>query len=87
MSDNFYKVGDMPDYSAKKLFAITPSNTELLPLVTKAIYVGTGGTIAIMAQNDSVAVTLTVADGAMLPIRAKAIMATGTSASNIVGLA
>lgn len=87
MSDIFNKVGDMPDYSAKKLFAITPSNTNTLPLVTKAIYVGTGGTIAIMAQNDSTAVTLTVPDGAMLPIRAKAVMATGTSASNIVGLA
>lgn len=74
MSDNFYKVGDMPDYSAKKLFAITPSNTELLPIVTKALYVGTGGTISIIAQNDVNPVTLTVSDGAILPIRAKAVM-------------
>lgn len=51
MSDIFNKVGDMPDYSAKKLFAITPSNTNTLPLVTKAIYVGTGGTIAVITTR------------------------------------
>lgn len=87
MSDIFNKVGDMPDYSAKKIFAITPSNVDLLPVVTKAIYVGTGGNISIIAQNDSAAVTLKVQDGAILPIRAKAVIATGTTATGIVGLA
>jgi hypothetical protein len=86
MSDNFYKVGDMPGYSSKKLIAITPSNLDLLPIVTKAIFIGTGGTVSILAQNDTVPVTLTVGSGAILPIRAKAVFATGTTATGIIGL-
>jgi hypothetical protein len=84
----------MPDFTptnpgalfpASKLTAVTPSNSTVLTGV-RAVWVGGAGDIAIMAVDDSAAVTFTVPSGTMLPVFAKRIMATGTSATNIVAL-
>lgn len=79
--------GDTVDFSAKRLRAVTPHDTNELTFIAKALYVGTGGNIAMIAQEDSAAVTLTaVAAGSIIPVRAKIVLATGTTASNIVAL-
>ncbi len=83
----------MPDFTpsnpgamfpAYKLTAVTPSNsTELVGV--RALYVGTTGNVAIVACNDTAAVTLTaVPAGTVLPIFVSKVMSTGTTASNIV---
>ena len=86
MADHFQNLADAPDFQARLLVAITPHDTNDLAYVTKAVYIGTGGTISIIAADDTAAVSLTVQDGAVLPIRAKRIRATGTTATGIVGM-
>ena len=65
---------------------ISPDDAVDLPHVTRAIYVGTGGQIAAELAS-GVAVNLVgVAGGTLLPLRVRKILASGTTAANIVGL-
>jgi hypothetical protein len=67
-------------------FAVTPSDSTLLSETTRGIYVGTGGSIAaLMASGASVSFA-SVPAGTTLPVRLTKIMATGTTASDIVAL-
>lgn len=85
--DNLRNLSDSIDFPAVRLRAVTPSDTVPLVFVAKALYVGTGGNLAIMASEDSAAVTLTnVPAGAIVPVRARRVMATNTTASGIVAL-
>lgn len=73
-------------YTARKLVAITPSDTVSLVEAVRALYVGAGGNISIVPL-DGPTVTLTgVQSGSILPIGAARIDATGTTASSLVGL-
>lgn len=72
---------------AVHLFAITPSDTDPLPQLTRYIYVGGAGNITLIAAGDTVAVELVaVPVGAVLEICAATVKATGTSATNLVGM-
>lgn len=67
-------------------FAITPHNTNELAHITRELYVGTGGNIALeLKEGDSITLT-NVADSMRLPLRVRKVLATGTTATNIVGL-
>lgn len=67
-------------------FAITPHDSNDLSHITRELYVGTGGTLALQLKHgDSITLT-NVADGARLPYRVMRVLATGTTASAIVGL-
>lgn len=70
---------------ALKLSAITPSDSETLPTGTRGLYIGGSGSVAVLAANDTSPVTLaSVPAGAWLPISARKVMATGTTATSIV---
>ncbi|MCU0947418.1 MAG: hypothetical protein MUF47_04105 [Porphyrobacter sp.] len=72
---------------AKAAFAITPDDSADLPMVAKAIYVGTGGDLVLCAvDSDADATFANLPDGTILPVRVRAIRATGSTAANIVGL-
>jgi hypothetical protein len=67
--------------------AITPHDTNALPRVYRAVWVGTGGDIVLRLRNDAGDVTMTnVPGGTLLPLRPTHIRATGTTASGLVGL-
>jgi len=86
--DNFSAVLDSLTAPARNCFSITPNNTEALPFLPKAIYVGTGGNLVVRAIDGGSDVTFTnVANGTILDIRITSVRATGTTASNLVGLA
>jgi hypothetical protein len=71
---------------ASSAAAVTPSDTVDIAFVTRALYVGTSGTV--VAIIDGVAVTFVgVAGGSILPIRCSRVNSTSTTASNIVALA
>ncbi len=73
--------------SATNFSAVTKSDTTLV--TCKAIFVGTGGDIAIAPSASGSATTFAgVAAGSILPIelREGRIMSTNTTASNIVAL-
>jgi len=64
---------------------VTPSNTVDFPRPSDAILVGAGGDIAAVMQNN-VVVVLTLPAGAWVPIVARRINATGTTATGLIAL-
>lgn len=60
------------------------NNTEAYPLA--AIFVGVGGDVAIVSGNDTVKTFKNVANGTTLPVLAKRVNATNTTATNLLGL-
>jgi len=66
--------------------AITKSDTVNLEKITDAVYVGGAGDVAFVSQSD-VAVTFSGAvAGSILPVAAKRINSTNTTATNLVAL-
>lgn len=87
-SNPFELSADSVSSPARNCVAIVPNDATDLLVVTKAIYVGTGGNIVLRTIEGAADVTFAnVPTGTVLPIRARAIRATGTTASQIVGLA
>ncbi len=69
-------------------FEIVPHDTDLLPAVTKGLYVGTGGDIAVRTLRSDVDVIFrNVPSGYILDIRLSAVRSTGTTAADMIGLA
>lgn len=72
---------------AAHAFAVTPSDSTDVAETTRALYVGIGGAVAaVMASGASVTFGA-VASGTVLPVRVTRVLATGTTASAILGLA
>lgn len=73
---------------ATKIVAITISDaTDLTATKIKALWVGGAGNVAVIAFNDTAAVTIVgVLAGTLLPISVNKVMATNTTATNILGL-
>lgn len=67
--------------SARDVFLIVPSDTVELPLAPKAIRCDVAGTITFRAVDDATFVTMTMAAGEILPVRAAHVKATGTTAT------
>lgn len=87
-SDNFEVTLDSLIAPARSCFAIIPHNTVELQILPKAIYVGSGGSLVIRAVDSAQDVTFAnVASGTILDVRVSAVRQTGTTASNIIGLA
>lgn len=80
---------------ATRLRAVTKSDSTDLRLTDdsgkvaecRSLYVGGAGDVAILASGDTAAVTLTgVAAGSIIPVEARKVMSTGTTATSIVAL-
>lgn len=85
-SDN-YSLQKEVDSPARSALVITPHDSNELATVSRAIYVGGTGDIAVILLDDSSAVTLVgVPAGTVLPVRAKIVKSTGTTATNLVNL-
>ena len=81
-----YSGQQAPTSPAFEAFAITPHNSTDFDQVTRGIYVGGAGDV-IAVMSDGTAVTFTGAlAGSILPVRAKRVNATGTTATALVGL-
>lgn len=72
---------------ALNAFAVIPDNSQELTHVTRALFVGTGGDINLVLRDDNNEVLLkNVPSGGLLPVRAKLVKSTDTTAQDIVGL-
>jgi hypothetical protein len=87
--DNFNGVaGDMLIASSINPYAITPHDTDPLPVVPKAIYVGTGGDVTLRGIGAEADVTFrNCPAGFQVVVRASHVRATGTTATDLVALA
>lgn len=69
-------------------FAVIPHDSNELSVLPKALYIGTGGDVVLRGVDGTTDVTFrNVGDGQIIDVRARYVRATGTSASDIVGLA
>ena len=74
-----------PDSCAVNCIAITPADSDLVQPV-RAIYVGGSGNLKISDTGGGAVTFSNVPAGVILPVMARRIWSTGTTASNIVGL-
>jgi hypothetical protein len=86
MTDRFQTSSPSLAGPASHGFAVTPSDSTLLSETTRGLYVGTTGNIAALMLSGASVTFSSVPAGAVLPVRLTKIMATGTTASNIVAL-
>jgi hypothetical protein len=85
---------------ARRAIAVTPSDTKDVtdaagdgaPCYAKSLYIGTGGNIAVVAAGDNSAagagtpVTFQNVPAGWFPVQVRRVMATGTTALQVVGL-
>ena len=87
MLDRFKRYRKTLDSVADNAQPVIPSDAEPLPEASRALYIGTGGDITLVLTADTNPVTLkNVPAGMLLPVRVKQVLATGTTASDLVAL-
>jgi hypothetical protein len=87
MADPFSSAADSVVAPATRVAAVVPHDTNPLPDIPKALFVGTGGHVVLRgAGGGADAAFRNIADGTVLPVRAQFVRATGTSAADIVAL-
>lgn len=85
MTDLFKRRSDSAWGPARRSSPLAPHNTNPLPLVTKGIYVGTGGDVTLRAVDSAADVTYkNLADGSYIYVRASHVRATGTDATDLI---
>lgn len=82
--------GRNPDKPGMSSFAITPSDTDQLATGARLIYVGVAGDIKLSCLEDPAShagvVFKAVPAGTLLRVTARQVYASGTTATNLVGL-
>ncbi|MDA5093071.1 hypothetical protein O2N63_03130 [Aliiroseovarius sp. KMU-50] len=72
---------------ASNAFSVTPDDANDLPVVTRGLYLGETSTVQIVLQGDDTPVTFTnLIGGVVHPLRVKRVYATGSTATDIVGI-
>lgn len=84
--DSFSSFPTTPISPARSASVVAPNDDDDLPHISRALYVGQGGALAVeMADGDTV-IFEAVPTGALLPIRAAKVRASGTTAASILSL-
>ena len=87
MADQFENLSDHVSAPARRAVAVGPHDVNPLPDIPKALFVGTGGDIAMRGiDGDADVMFRNVPAGSVLPFRARFVRATGTNAANILAL-
>lgn len=71
---------------AENAASITPSDTEALTPLARALYVGGAGDVAVVTTKGDDVVFSGMAAGSVLPVQCKQVKSTGTTATLILGL-
>lgn len=70
---------------ARSGMQVTPDDDNDIPIMPRMLYIGTGGNITLRMADDSANIVIrNLPDGSRLDIRPSRILATGTTASDIV---
>jgi hypothetical protein len=72
--------------SGQSASAITPNDSTNLTTVTRGIYVGVSGDVKVDMADNSTVIFVGLSSGGIHPIAVKKVYATGTTATNIVGV-
>jgi hypothetical protein len=90
MPDRFARFSDSLGNPARRAIAVTPSDsTDFLNTgdVPKSLYIGGAGTLVVQMVDDTATVTFSgLLAGTTLDVRPRRVLATGTTATNIIAL-
>lgn len=86
MLDQFEGRAQAFDSPATHGFAITPADSTDLSEITRALFVGGPGDVTLTLHSGAQVTLSGVAAGTVLPVRARQVAATGTTATAIIGL-
>ena len=73
-------------WSADGAFAITKSDTTDFTFYVRGIYVGGAGDVVVVNMDGTTATFSSVPAGTVLPVKARRVNSTNTTATNMVGL-
>lgn len=82
-SDRFPGVEDLLS-PACHATEVIPSDTAALPFVSKRLWIGGAGNVTLITLSGQTIEYANVAAGTYLQVRAQQVMATGTTATNII---
>ena len=82
--DDFATLSASPEGPVQHVQTVTPSDSTDLGHVTRALYVGGAGDMAVQLKDGS-AVTFVGMGAGWHPVRVARVLATGTTASDILG--
>jgi hypothetical protein len=86
MQDRFQYHASALEGPATHAFAVTPHDTNDLPETTRAIFVGGTGSVCLVLVSGAEITLANVASSSIIPVRATRLKATGTTATQIVGM-
>lgn len=87
MADEFATHQDTVSAPARGMFVITPHATNEVSPLPKAIRANGAGDVVLRAADSGADVTVTMAAGEVLAVRAKYVRVTGTTVAVLHGLA
>lgn len=86
--DNYQNLQDSVSSPSRSVIAVIPADGQNLPVVPKALFIGTGGDISIRCVDDQAPVIFrNVISGTILPVRPVEILSTNTTVADVVLLA
>jgi hypothetical protein len=65
---------------------VTPNDSSDLPFITRAVYIGGAGNLAVVMHSGLVAVFVSLPAGSLIPVRVVKVFATGTTATNLLAM-
>ena len=80
----YKNAGVTPDSSSGYFLSVTPSDTVLLPCLSKSIAAFTSGTIAVLSEHGDVVTLPAGPAGYEYPVHVQRVLNTGTTAQGIV---
>ncbi len=86
MADDFKTDQSGLESPAEAGAALIPSDGAVLPNATRAIYVGGGGSLRVTLVSGDTVTLNGVLPGMIYPLRVAQVLATGTTATGLVGL-
>ena len=86
MADTFLTAVRGLDSPVEEGFNVTPNDSTDFEQFTRGIYVGVTGNLAIHTVRGSILTFVGLASGIIHPIRVRRVLATGTTATSIIGV-
>jgi hypothetical protein len=87
MSDGYSSRAVTASSTARRVAAVTPDDDTDLASVAKALYVGGGGDVELIAAGDSAAVVFAnVPAGSTLPVQVRRVREENTTATSMLAL-
>lgn len=86
MDDPFKGQGTGLTSPAVNAAAVTPNDSADLAVTPRALYLGASGNLAVVMQGGQTVTFIALAAGVPHPLRARRVLATGTTATGIIAV-